>query len=260
MSKKLNIFLLIISTFITAFFIYFILASTENYDDTDLHVLDECEPYSEFNLLKEIKNIDSSEIVDKFPYRKYIEESGYCDINNISKHIIILDSNYNNHWDISMNTLLVAVTDSLKEYKSKELSEFNPQFLINKIEWAKKMKRYGECYPNNKFLFEVTYEFWMSEISSLMYKYNGQDSKIRYDFRYKYLVTCLSMDKYYVSFGYSKKQKIIKYLTEGRYMYIWNRIYKSTSLLTKSILVFLIFLTTFTYISTFKKMFLNLKK
>ena len=260
MSKKLNIFLLLISTFITAFFIYFIVISTENYDDTDLHVLDECEPYSEFNLLQEIKNIDSLEIVDKFPYRKYIEESGYCDINNISKHIIILDSNYNNHFDISMNTLLVALTDSLKEYKSKELSEFNPQFLINKIEWAKKMKHYGECYPNNKFLFDVTYEFWMSEISSLMYKYNGDNSILRYDFRYKYLVTCLSMEKYFVSFGFSKKEKMINYLTEGRYMYIWNRIYKSTSLLTKSILLFLIFLTTFTFIFTFKKIFLESKK
>jgi len=260
MFKKVNLILLFISVSTTVAFIYFIITATENYDDTDLYVLEECEPYSEFNLLKEIKNIDSSEIVKKFPYKKYIEESGYCDVNNISNHIMILDSNYNNHWDISMNTLLVALTDSLKEYKSEELSKFNPQFLINKIEWAKKMKRYGDCYPNNKFLFYVTYEFWMSQISSLMYKYNGDNSKLRYDFRYKYLVTCLSMEKYFVSFGFSKKEKMINYLTEGRYMYIWNRIYKSTSLLTKLTLVFLIFLTIFTFIFSFKKIFLNSKK
>ena len=70
MFKKVNLILLLISVSTTVAFIYFIITATENYDDTDLYVLEECEPYSEFNLLKEIKNIDSSEIVKKFPASK----------------------------------------------------------------------------------------------------------------------------------------------------------------------------------------------
>ena len=260
MIKKLNIIALVILLILGFTACFYIIKSTRAYKDTDLDILDSCLPYTEFNLNEELMAVDSHEIFVKFPYEKYLKESSYCDIKNINSHILTLDSIYNNHWDITLEVLRTTLTDSLKSYHENELEHFNPQFLINKVEWAKKMKRYGECFPENQYLFDITYEYWMRNISSYLGIYQSNESNLKYDYRFKYLTTNLSLEKYFVSFGFSKSQKLVNYLVEGRYMYIWNRIYKSTGIATKIILILMMLSTILAYLSLMNNIYKKLKK
>tara|TARA_B110000046_G_scaffold185004_1_gene225194 strand:- start:4069 stop:4857 length:789 start_codon:yes stop_codon:yes gene_type:complete len=230
-------------------FLYIIFNATDNYEDTDIYVLDECEEYSGFDLNNLLLNIDSIDIQKKFPYHKYVKESNYCNINNLTSHINTLDTLYGNHWDLTMKILLVTLTDTLKSIETTKLEKFNPQYLINKIEWAKKMKSYGECLIESRFLFAVIHEYWMSEVNSKLYYYYSKNPNLKYDYRFKYLVSNLSAEKYAVSFGFSKLEKLINYSIEGRFMYIWNRIYKGTNWIVKLTLITLILLTLISYIT-----------
>lgn len=255
MIKKINISALILFLMLTILSVYFVIKATRVYEDTDLNFLEDCDSYSEFDLVNEVKNIDSNEIITKFPYKKYLNEAKYCDIKNINSHIYILDSLYNNHRGISLEILKIAFTDSLKNSNSENLIQYNPEFLNNKLEWAKQMNTYSKCFPKNRRLFRIVHKYWMNVISMSLSKFQGEKPDLKFDYTFKYLTTNISLEKYSMSYGFSKSQKIVNYLAEGRYMYIWNRIYKSTGWLTKFGLIILIFSTIFTYSFTIYKLF-----
>ena len=244
---------------------YFVYVAGEGYKLNGMISLEKCNKHTDFDLLNEIKSIDSSNIINDFPYNDYLKYSNYCDINNLLSHIQILDSMYHNTNEITIPILYTTLTDSLSKTFTKEHEVFNPQLLINQLYWAKNMKAYESYFVKYDLIFAIVYEYWMSHITNLLEIYFVDNKNLKYDFRFKLLLNECSLENYNISLGMRYHEKIADYLIQGKYSYIWSRFYNGTGWIVKVCIIILILFNLFCINFTLnnfikKKIKLNKKK
>ena len=249
LKKTLTTFLILSFSFLLIFNSYLFYKAGEEFSFTGFQPIEECESANEFNLYSKLKGIDSINLLNKFPYQEYLNNSNYCNLKSIIADFKIVDSMYKNRDELTIPLFYNLLTDSLINFKKNKTKKFNPDFLIKKINWAKKMKVASQLNQEYEIIFLIVYEGWLNHISNLLSSYFENDKNIKYNLKFKILKNECSLEKYTVPVGLRTHEKLIDYLIEGRYSYIWGRLYHGTSFWIKfAIIIFgLLTISSFFY-------------
>jgi len=236
---------------------YFVYVSSEAYNQYDIPSGFIQPERSDYTVLQAIENCDSSNILNNFNYNQYLKNGNYCDFKSLEKDFNLIDSIYRDPLSITETLFYTALADSMIAMDNKELLAYNPEYLLYKIGWVKRFVFYAECAPKRKYLYVGIYDKWIQEITDRLEHYISLDNNIKYEAKFKAIVTICQQEGYTIPLGMSSTDKIADYLVEGRYAYIWNRFWYSTGFFTKLIafiiVIFISFSCTFTLFKILKK-------
>ena len=235
--------------------LYFLNKAGSVYDSSLFNEINYCEELSKPTFIDEIINIDSSEIVKQFPYQKIIKNSNFCDVNYIIRNCKLLDSMYKNRAEITIPIMYTLLADSLISKFKNEHENYNPDLLINQIQWANNMKTCEKAFPEYDLIFLIVHDGWMNQISNLLSKYFENNEDIKYQLKFKILRNYCQINNYTIPVGLKSSEKLVDYLIESKYSYIWGRIYHGTGFLFKFIIISIGLINLFCVFYSIKNIF-----
>jgi hypothetical protein len=207
-----------------------------------------------------LDTISAEQILIKFPVNQYLNYSNYKDIDKLSVDLDVVDSTFKAPILITESLFYSILADSLISNFKSEFSSYNPDFLLERLIWAREFLIYSEVYPNRRVLFKAIYASWMDKISNSLGTYLEDNSNLKHQFNYKFLHTECSLANYQIPLGLSKSEKIVDNLIQSKYKYIWDRFWFSTGWLSKLFVVFFLCATLLCYYWTLKSLTKHLLK
>lgn len=202
--------------------------------DIDVPVEKNAGGNSTFNLKQHINHLSSSEINDQFPYNTYLDAVNLNQIKRIIQDIELIDSIFPNQQEKTRSIFEQLLTTKLEERIRPSLEVANIDSLIIMAQWAERFHFYKDIESPNTQLYKIVYRYWFNLISNQVSQYSERDNSIKYNFKFKYLVGLIQSKKYAPSISNTKGEKVLLYLTEGKYAYLFNRFWNGSSWATKT--------------------------
>jgi hypothetical protein len=113
------------------------------------------------------------------------------------------------------------------------------------MQWAEKFQYYAEVDNQNKILFKVVYDYWLNFISDKLTNYSKENSDIKCEFKFKFLVAKCSERKYNIGVKVTSTEKVIDNLVRSKWGHLFDASWNQATLLQKIIL--LLFVIIFFY-------------
>jgi hypothetical protein len=170
-------------------------------------------------LLNECSNIN---------YKKYIDSNNVFDIKTLE-----LQLNDFNKIDSNLNyqsEFFKYLSDSVFQIRSKLFLEYNPEFLNNVTFFAIELNNCSKLETKNKILYEALSQFWFQKISETLSNASKENNNIKKTDKFRYLITILGNYQYFPSVFVSDKEKVVKYIKENNWEYLFRRFYGGTSI------------------------------
>jgi hypothetical protein len=221
---------------------------------------DEYEEQEFIDIARCLDKISADQILVKFPVELYLTYSNYKEIEKLSADLDAVDSTFNAPILVTESLFYSILADSLISNFKSEFSSYNPDFLLDRLIWAREFLIYSEVYPARRVLFKAIYSSWMDKISNSLSTYLEENSNLKHQFSYKFLHTECSLANYQTPLGLSKSEKIVDNLIQSKYKYIWDRFWFSTGWLSKLFVVFFLCATLLCYYWTLKSLAKHLLK
>ena len=245
--NKLSIILAVILITILSFIAYQIIrVDNDNYmpsyrpiDRTDT-----------FNLRLHINSIPADRVLNYFPYKMYLNYANFNNVQIIKRDINILNSKFPTTLMDNQAVLSMALTDSLKVRIFKKYELYDSEALIYLLQWAERFKFYGEVDIENELLFNSIYDYWKSFICNKLSTYSSQNSKIKFDFKFRYLTAKCSQLKGSVSPKITPTEKVIYNILDNKWSHLLNASFYQSSFLQKLLISIIIIFTTFSWFIT----------
>jgi hypothetical protein len=231
-------FVILLAVFISTVF-YFVYEASEAYVSHDIPMSSNCIKTNSYSILQSLHESDSNNILKTFDYRLFLEKSNYCNYSDISNNIEIIDSIYGNFNEITEPLFYNLLGDTLINSYG-ELKTFNPTFILKKLNWIRSLKYYAEFNNKHYFIYMGVYDRWFQKITQLLSNELELNSNLKYNNNFKIIAAQCKLEGYYIPQKLNSKEKLINYLVEGKFSYIWNRIWNNTNFITKIILLLFI--------------------
>jgi hypothetical protein len=242
-------FIILLAVFISIVF-YFVYEASEAYEQYDIPFAFECNKTTDFSIYDALEGCDSNNILSNFDYQLYLEKGNYCDFNSLENDITIIDSIYNDFYNITLPLFYAALSDSMIKIEQADLDNYNPDYLINKLGWLERFNYYAECSPRNNYLYGGIEERWMQSILDELDTYLNNNKKLKYASKFKTIVSICKLHGKILPIKLNSLEKTSDYLVEGRYTYIWKRFWENTGIIIKIILLFGILFTLYSVQNT----------
>lgn len=231
MKRKIILFFLLISV-IVLIYISAKKILTANYSDFTVIKTDFAKQ------TKSIKNLCANldtVTFENFPYKKYLQNINYWDINAIDKNVSELDFLTKNSF-LTQNILSNALTNrSLNKFNTNNLDSLN--MLLN---LADEYKIYAKFNKQKSSFYLSIYDYWYSYTAKKLNELLKQNSVSKFDFKYKYLAQRCSDNGYLKNEGYTLKEKIFLNIINNNWSYLFKRFWFATSLFFKIIVLIII--------------------
>lgn len=250
-SNILALLLIIISGIIIWFFSVVI---TTDYS-TNIPKEKPCSPERNFNLYSNLITIDKSNLIETFPYKTYLDSANRCDLNSISNDVAALDSVNPNEKSLNREIISIALTKKLEERIKPTFDSYNPDSLINIVQWAEKFNHYQEFDKANAKLYRVIYKHWINFVSNKLRVYYDNVPKHKYDFKFQFLVSICQSKNLSPPIGNTDKEKIIYNLIIKDYSYLFSKFWYDTSFNYKTLGLIFILITAYGYFCIIKTHF-----
>jgi hypothetical protein len=146
-----------------------------------------------------------------------------------------------------------SLTEELEKKLKPTLTSFNADTLIWLVQWAERFKYYAEVDQANASLFQPLNDHWMNFIANHLNNLYKNDESIKYDYKFRYLMSRCAENKYNIDIGNSKKEKFVYNIIDQQWSYILNRFIIGTSLLFKICIIIILSITLYGYFCIIKK-------
>ena len=204
-----------------------------------------------FNLSKHLTNLNSNNILEKFPYKIYLDSANYDNIDYLKSDLLKLDSLCSDIM-LNQNVLIIALTEKLDERIKPSFKTYNPDSIISMIQWAEKFNFYADLDKTNSILYKSIYDYWMTFAVKNLDKYYKENSSTKYNFKFKYISNRCKEKKYTGAIGDNNFEKVIYSVIKKDWAYLFDRFWIGTSILYKGIIFLLVLLTLYGYICIFR--------
>ena len=242
MKPKAIKYLIIISIVVVSIFIFLIVCLSKLDTDTTFKRIDLENHDVIIDLSNYIKSDSTIIVKDIFPYEKYINSDNWKTVSSINNDLAILDSinpNHFNNLDAHVNALTIKNT----YWHSSSLDSLN--MLLN---WIDKFNIDVDCVSNNSLLYNSVYNYWISEVALRLDSLQREEANIKYSFRYKFLKEICSQSlRASNSNPDDNTTKIVNYIIEKKWHYLYLRFCKGTSITYKTIAFSILLITLFGY-------------
>ncbi len=227
--KKLIIkYTFLLSPFWILGVVFLILVANIDYN-SQIPQIRPCDSQLEFDIEHYLNSIESSRIEDDFPYSIYLDSSNLCDVDSIICDARRIGKFYKGD-DISGFDIITNAMTTELERRNKNLDfKYNPDSLIRILHWAMRFNHFSDDYEINKFQ-SILKSFWFNKVSNKLSSVAKQSPRIKYDFKFRYLVSLCHSNMFSPSIGNSNFEKVIFYFIDSNYCYMFNRFWYSTGL------------------------------
>jgi hypothetical protein len=206
-----------------------------------------------FHLRPYITSLSPDSLVETFPYNTYLEFANYENVNSIKKDLDTINAVFPSANSLSMQILSDALTEKLFEKNFISNNDYKPDSLLYLFYWAERFKNYAEVDQKNKLLFESIYGYWIQKISNKLTYFSEQDDKIKFDFKFKYLVAKCNENTFTVSLKVSKTDKFLYNLLGNHWAHLIEASWQAISVSQIIIFTIIILTTLLTYLFSFIK-------
>ena len=105
------------------------------------------------------------------------------------------------------------------------------------------------------YVYGIAYEHWMNFISNKLGEYYENTPGIKYDYKFKYLTSVCRSKMFLPPTGNATDEKIVNYLSEQKYAYLFNRFWNGTSIWIKLLFSLLAVIVLYSIYFTVKSKF-----
>ncbi len=240
-----NIALIVMLPFFIMGIVLLVLIVTVDYND-EMPRLHETSQTS-FNLANHLNGLNPGNFKEKFPFAVYLDSADCRNINSIRKDLSIMDS-FSNDPMLSQEVLWQTLTEKLETRIQPSFEHYNIDSLIQLLQWVEKFKQYASLNLDHNMLFETVYDHWMEFIIKTMERYADQNKSIKYNYKFKYLLSRCDEHTYTSRIGKSRLEKIVDNVIEQDWPYLLNRFWIGTTVLFKIIIFSILLITLYGYI------------
>jgi hypothetical protein len=211
-----------------------------------------------FNLAYHLNGLNPGNFKEKFPYEVYLDSADWRKVSSIRKDVLIMDS-FSNDPMLSQEVLWQTLTEKLEVRVQPTFEQYNTDSLILLLQWVEGFKHYASLNLDNNMLFGAVYDHWMNFIIKTAERYAEQHKSIKYNYKFKYLLSRCDEQTYISSIGKSRLEKIVDNVIERNWSYLLNRFWIGTTVPFKIIIFSILFITLYAYICIFRFHFKSLK-
>lgn len=215
----------------------------------------EIDPTDTFSLRTYILSISADSLANKFPYGKYLDYANYDNIITIKKDLNTLNTLFTGDSSLNQQILSDALTDSLMNRLSVKYDNYKADSLIYLLQWAERFKNYAEVDPLNEPLFNAIYIYWMGFISNKLSNYSSENNKIRFDFKYRFLVAKCNEKHSYVNVRVTSIDKFFYNLLGNQWTHLFKASWNQATTLQKIVTAVIFIFTLISYALFFRFLF-----
>ena len=213
-----------------------------------------CPQRAYFNLYNHISNLNKPNLKKEFPYGVYLDSADHCNISSIQADLKTLNT-LNPVPKENQIILAKALTGTLEEKTSLKFNTYNPDSLIMLLQWVNKFNHYKDIDTANKKFYRMVHRHWYNFVSNKLGQYHDIDPDIKYDYKFKYLVSTCQSQNYPPDIKNSNTTKIIDNVINNKWAYLFKRFWDGTGVLFKLIFLGLILFTSYSYYCVYKLKF-----
>jgi hypothetical protein len=193
-----------------------------------------CKSTKRFLLSSHISQINSVNVDSDFPYKLYLDSASICDISSIQQNLeemnLLFPKSAIKIYGISSNQQVMsqALTNKLQARIQTSFILYNPDSLIQVMQWAEKFNAYSALAPGDSMLYQSVFDYWMNFVSNNLAEHYAKDKSIKNDFSFRYINARCQEKGYGASVTESDTEKVVLYLNEGEWIYLINKFWLST--------------------------------
>ena len=143
--------------------------------------------------------------------------------------------------------LTKILTTDLHENNKNDFLGFQPNELMKYIVFSERVS----CQNTDrryKYFYQGVQYYWMNMVSNHLNKLVLENSDYRFNPMFRVLVSRCAQNDYHVSLEFTALEKVVSYFIDGKYSYVWGRIWLRTSLGQKTMIFFAFTITLLSYI------------
>ncbi len=212
-----------------------------------------------FNLHNRLKSIPKDELVKNFPWKDYLDSANWRNITCIKESLAQLDS-FSGDAGTNREMLSGVLTNKLSAKWEAKYNNYNPDSLLNIVQWAEDFRAYAQIDPGNDIFYESVVSYWLSYVTNKLAHFSQKKGSIKYSFKYKYLVARCHELKFTTPVKVSKTEKVLENLTAGKWAHLTDASWNQTSLLQKLVFLALMLITGYGYYLIITKIIKKWKK
>jgi hypothetical protein len=199
-----------------------------------------------------VAGINANTLLEQFPRIAYLDSAGWCDAASISRDLQQLDFVNPDSTSLNRELMIQLLSSDLQKRMIGVFNNYQPDSLIQILQWADKFSHYKEVDLPNAKVYRVVSRFWFNLVSNHLGKLAEERPSIKYDFKFKYLVSYCHAKTFSPPIGYSNIEKTINYFIDKNYSYIFYRFWNSTGWLIKLAVFFGLLLQVYAFWCVFK--------
>jgi hypothetical protein len=180
------------------------------------------------------------------PEKEYLEHFNYCSLDWMERDLIYLRDSMGFGNDVKDSYFDLLTKVNFENYNIDSLS-FNATSIFNAIVMGERALIYSEQSEENRYFFKAMGRFWLNLSATKLTEICLNNPTLKYDINFKMLVDRCRQNQYNVEIKYVNSEKIVNYLINKEYTYIFNRFWYNTSVVTKCLILFLVTYTIYSY-------------
>lgn len=201
-----------------------------------------------FHIKNHLDGLVANNLKNTFPYKIFLDSIDIYNVDAIKESILEIDPISKDNM-LSQQIISIALTDTLFSYYKDKFTIYKPDSLILQLQWVERFKYYADIDKDNESLYQVIDDYWLGKITNKLADYQKKDYWLKYDYKFKFISSCIEEQGYNTPIGFNDFEKVINNAIENKYSYIYDRFCTRTSTFLKTILfiVFLLFSTITIY-------------
>ncbi len=172
-----------------------------------------------------------------FPYNVYLDSANIFNIKNVLNDLALLDE-FTQDSALNRDLFTRLLTEKLGDKIGNSLILYNPDSLIYLLQWADGFYHFQKIDSTNERFYRRVNRYWFNFISNKLGQFAETDPSIKYNVKFKYMVELCRARMFYPPIGNSNTEKVLNYFIEGKYSYLFQRLWFGTDIFFKLIILF----------------------
>ena len=171
-----------------------------------------------------------------FPYNVYLDSANIFNIKNVLNDLALLDE-FTQDSALNRDLFTRLLTEKLGDKIGNSLILYNPDSLIYLLQWADGFYHFQKIDSKNERFYRRVNRYWFNFISNKLGQFSETNPNIKYDIKFKYMVELCRARMFNPPIGNSNSEKVLNYFIEGKYSYLFQRLWFGTNIFFKLIIL-----------------------
>ena len=188
--------------------------------------LDEAPAARHFDIKKCVVKTNSADTPYLFHPAMYLDSANISRLQFIMADLQSLDT-LTNDPNFNRRTLSGVLTSYLSV--RTQLESYQPDSLLRLLQWAEQFQYAALIDPKSRIFYNSVYGFWFTFIADKLTSFSNQQPSLKYDFKFKYLVTRCKEQNYTMGIKVTSWEKFVENILYSNWGHLINATWNQTT-------------------------------